>query len=245
MARGDQIYVMRPLINMEGAYEHHGIDCGDGTVIHYYKGGEEAVIARTSFETFARGNPVFVKPYAVSYVPDVVVARAESRLGERQYQLLTNNCEHFATWCKIGRNESRQLVDYGIGLGTLNPADSRGMVDTAAEDGDPIKTIELFAKAQNSAVTARNQLQTQAGRAQKEMDTWDRVARVALDRGREDLARAALERKVKYKRQWMQVQEQLQQLDMMQDTLTRNSQKIQQRVAVDPTYIATNISPVQ
>ena len=45
MARGDQIYVMRPLINMDGVYEHHGIDCGDGTVIHYYKGGEVATIA--------------------------------------------------------------------------------------------------------------------------------------------------------------------------------------------------------
>lgn len=244
MARGDQIYVMRPLINMEGAYEHHGIDCGDGTVIHYYKGGEEAVIARTSLETFARGNPVFVKPYAVSYVPEVVVARAESRLGERQYQLLTNNCEHFANWCKTGRSESRQLADYGVGLGTLNPADSRSMVDTAALDGDPVKTIELFARAQNNAVIARNQLQTQVSQAQKEMDTWNRVAQTALKQGREDLARAALERKVKYKRQWMQVQEQLQQLDMMQATLVRNSQKLRQQIAIDPTYVTTNVSPV-
>jgi Lecithin retinol acyltransferase/PspA/IM30 family len=242
MARGDQIYVMRPLINTEGAYEHHGIDCGDGTVIHYYKGGEEAVIARTSLETFARGNPVFVKPYAVSYVPDVVVSRAESRLGERQYQLLTNNCEHFATWCKTGRNESRQLVDYGVGLGTLDPFNSRQMLDRAAAEGDPIKTIELFDQAQHNATTARRRLQTQATQTQKEMDSWNRVAQVALKRGREDLARAALERKVKYKRQWTQLQEQLQQLEMMQETLIRNSQKLQQQVAVNPIYVTTNTS---
>jgi len=31
MARGDHIYVER----VGGLYAHHGIDCGDGTVIHY------------------------------------------------------------------------------------------------------------------------------------------------------------------------------------------------------------------
>ncbi|HEY9657563.1 MAG TPA: lecithin retinol acyltransferase family protein, partial [Allocoleopsis sp.] len=111
MARGDQIYVMRPLMGMDGIYEHHGIDCGDGTVIHYHK-GNDAVITRTSYALFARGNPVYTKSYATSYVPDVVITRAESRLGERLYNLFTNNCEHFATWCKVGRNESLQLADY-------------------------------------------------------------------------------------------------------------------------------------
>jgi hypothetical protein len=240
MARGDQIYVMRPLVNMEGVYEHHGIDCGDGTVIHYYKGGEEAVVDRTSFETFARGNPVFVKPYTVSYVPDVVIERAEGRMGERQYHLLTNNCEHFATWCKIGKSESRQLVDYGVGLGTLSPQDSRWMLETNAQEGDPIKTIELFDKAQHQATVARRQLQAQATQAQKEMDTWDKVAQAALQRGREDLARAALERKVNYKRQRSQIQEQLQQLDTMQEALARNLQPLQQRIAIDPTYPAAS-----
>lgn len=237
MARGDQVYVMRPLINMEGVYEHHGIDCGDGTVIHYYKGGEEAVIDRTSLGTFARGNSVFVKSYVISYVPDVVIERAESRLGERQYHLLTNNCEHFATWCKIGKSESRQLVDYGVGLGTLNPSDSRWMLETNAQEGDPIKTIELFDQAQNNATLARRQLQTQASQAQTEMDTWGKVAQAALQRGREDLARAALERKVNYKRQWSQIQTQIQQLDAMQETLVRSLQPLQQRIAINPTYV--------
>jgi hypothetical protein len=242
MARGDQLYVMRPLMDMEGVYEHHGIDCGDGTVIHYYKGGEVPTIARTSFEVFARGNPVFVKPYAVSYVPDVVVERAESRLGEQQYNLLTNNCEHFATWCKVGRSESRQLVDYGIGMGTVNPFDSRSMVDQAAQDGDPVKTAELFAQAMNTSAVARSQLQTQANQLRTEMDSWQRVAQTALQRGREDLARAALERKVKYKRQWNDIQTQLQQLDAMQETLMRNAQTLQQRIAVNPAY-SVNLSP--
>ncbi len=242
MARGDQIYVMRPLMNIEGGYEHHGIDCGDGTVIHYYKGGQVATVARTSLETFARGNPVYIKSQPVSYVPDVVIERAESRLGEQQYELLTNNCEHFASWCKTGRNESRQLIDYGIGLGTIDPFSSRRMLETAVQDGDPVRTMELFAKAVQNAAVAREQLLAQSTEAQKEMDTWQRVAQAALNRGREDLARAALERKVKAKRQWTQIAEQMQQLNQMQETLMRNSQRLQQRVTVDLVYVAPNFS---
>ncbi len=235
MARGDQIYVMRPLINMEGAYEHHGIDCGDGTVIHYYKGGEVATIARTSMEMFARGNPVYVKPYSISYVPDVVVERAESRLGEQGYDLLTNNCEHFATWCKVGKNESQQLTDYGVGLGTLNPFDSRRMLDAASDSGNPVEAMTLFSQAFDNAAVARGQIQTRIKQAETEMASWSRVAQEALRRNREDLARAALERKVQAKKQLTQAQDQLQQLNAMQETLAENALKLQQRVALNVT----------
>ena len=50
MALGEQIYVYRELLNLQGVYQHHGIDCGDGTVIHYRKPSE--VIEKTSFATF-------------------------------------------------------------------------------------------------------------------------------------------------------------------------------------------------
>ena len=238
MARGDQIYVMRPLINMDGVYEHHGIDCGDGTVIHYYKGGEVATIARTSLETFARGNPVYVKPRPVSFVPDVVLERAESRLGEQQYNLLTNNCEHFASWCKTGKNTSQQLDDYGVGLGTVNPFDSRRMVDQASEGGNPVEAMELFAKAFDSAAVARGQLQTRIRQAQADMESWNRVAQEALRRDREDLARGALERKVRAKKDLTQWEEQLRQLNLMQETLAQNSLKLQQRVAINSASLA-------
>lgn len=239
MARGDQIYVMRPLMNMDGVYEHHGIDCGDGTVVHYYKGGEVPTVARTSFDTFARGNPVFVKSRPIAYVPEVVLERATSRLGEQQYNLLTNNCEHFATWCKTGKNESQQLIDYGVGIGTINPLDSQQMLETAAQESNPVETVELLDQALSNNATARGRLQVQAKRVQTEMDTWSRVAQLALKRNREDLARAALERKVKHKRQWDQIQEQLQQLDRIQETLIKNSKMLQQQVVIDPSYSGT------
>src|SRR5947209_3836365 len=100
MARGDHIYVNRL------GYDHHGIDCGDGTVIHYT--GEigqkaDAAVRRTSIDVFLKGRRLLVLDYGWCDPPDVVVQRAESRLGENKYHLVFSNCEHFATWCKTGK----------------------------------------------------------------------------------------------------------------------------------------------
>ena len=35
-----------------------------------------------------------------------------SRIGEQRYNLLYNNCEHFATWCKTGRHRSEQVDSF-------------------------------------------------------------------------------------------------------------------------------------
>ena len=38
-----------------------------------------------------------------------VIARARSRLGEKKYRLLTNNCEHFCEWALHGIARSFQV----------------------------------------------------------------------------------------------------------------------------------------
>ncbi len=103
MAKGDHIYVNC------GAYTHHGIDCGDATVIHYTKSSGRGTIARTSRSAFASGQVVLVREYGQCDPPDVVVKRAEERLGEAAYNLVFNNCEQFATWCKTGIHKSEQV----------------------------------------------------------------------------------------------------------------------------------------
>lgn len=45
------------------------------------------------------------------YSPEETVQRAYKRLGESSYNLITNNCEHFAIWCKTGISESHQVND--------------------------------------------------------------------------------------------------------------------------------------
>jgi hypothetical protein len=229
MARGDQIYVMRPLLGISGVYEHHGIDCGDGTVIHYSKTDPVATVRRTSLDAFAMGNPVFVKPRPTGYIPDVAVQRAESRLGEQAYNLVSNNCEHFANWCKTGVNRSDQIESYGLGGLTIGAYDSNKLVEEAARTGDINQAIALFQHAKQNVAIAQRQLQAQYEHEQKEVNNWHRVALTTLKKGEEALARSALERKVKHKKQAAKLKTQLDQLAILNENLNRNRAILDQR----------------
>ena len=55
-----------------------------------------------SLECFAAGDPVQVFDEGTFYSPDEIIGRARSRLGETRYGLVCNNCENFATWCRLG-----------------------------------------------------------------------------------------------------------------------------------------------
>jgi hypothetical protein len=229
MARGDQIFVMRPFLGLDALYEHHGIDCGDGTVIHYRKLGEESKISRTSYAAFAAGLPIYIKWQPVSFIPDVVIQRAESRLGEEQYNLLSNNCEHFANWCKTGRNESNQLARFGLDTTTLSTGAARELIDEASHAGHPVQAALLVQQALDNIAIARSRLQAQHDHIQSEMKTWQRVAQLALKQGREDLARAALGKKVSYKREANDLKAQLDQLNEMQADLIQKRSTLEQQ----------------
>lgn len=43
---------------------------------------------------------------------ETVVQRAKTRVGEHSYNLLTNNCEHFARWCVTGKHCSFQVQSF-------------------------------------------------------------------------------------------------------------------------------------
>lgn len=229
MARGDQIFAMRELLRVPGLYEHHGIDCGDGSVIHYSKAEPEAEVRRTSIHAFAMGSPVMQKPQPLSFVADVVIQRAESRLGERRYDLFFNNCEHFANWCKTGRSESEQLANFGLRLDQLNLPELRQLIDTTAEERSPEAAIALFEKAMGDIAAAYQTLRSQQQAAQSDQLTWQRVAQRALQQNREDLARAALHRKVAAQKQAQHLTTQLADLVEMQLRLERNRERSEQR----------------
>lgn len=44
----------------------------------------------------------------VKYSVDESLERARSRLGEKRYSLVTNNCEHLVNWAKTGVSHSSQ-----------------------------------------------------------------------------------------------------------------------------------------
>ncbi|SAK66084.1 hydrolase [Caballeronia hypogeia] len=101
------------LVTLRSGYEHHGIYAGNGMVIHYAgfaKSLDRGPVEEVSVEQFAAGHEITIRQNpAARYVGMEAVRRARSRLGEDQYRLLTNNCEHFVTWCLDGRARSRQV----------------------------------------------------------------------------------------------------------------------------------------
>ncbi len=122
MAAADHLQAPR----QHGLFNHHGIDLGDGTVAHYLEGRQ---ILRSPVEEFSRGQPLIVVPYGEASPPGVTLRRAMGRLGEQRYNLLFNNCEHFAIWCKTGRHRSAQVEDWlhtgslgALAIGQFMPA---------------------------------------------------------------------------------------------------------------------------
>ncbi len=222
MALGDQIYVYRELLNLQGVYEHHGIDCGDNTVIHYRKPSE--TIERTSLLTFTRGNQLYLREYAngFCFIPNVVVHRAETRLGEKKYNFLFNNCEHFATWCKTGISHSSQIKEFVPFIKNFNVSQLYDPLKRALKNADPQNAQQLLKEALEHIRVVWDEIQPQYKEAIKERDTWDKVAREAVKRNRDDLARAALEKKLTYQKKVNRLQEQLDQLAIMTEKVLKN-----------------------
>ena len=117
--RGDHIRVRR----LDGLYCHHGIYVSDDEVIHFTGEDDDSVldwskakVISTSLERFLRGGEVEVKEYndeeiADLYPVDGIVNYARSCLGDGGYDLIFNNCEHFANACTLGKYRSRQVDD--------------------------------------------------------------------------------------------------------------------------------------
>lgn len=96
-------------------YTHHGIASGPNSVIHYRgKSGvyEDGRIAETSLYDFSDGATIYTEEH-----PDrrhnrrESVERARERIGETEYNLVFNNCEHFVSWCIDGEHSSAQVND--------------------------------------------------------------------------------------------------------------------------------------
>lgn len=109
MARGDHLCVKR----WKGLYTHHGIDMGDGTVVHF--SGEplrqrHARVVREPLEVFLGGAAPRIVTYRETVrTPAEVAEEALRLLNTQDYHLWRNNCEHFACYCKTGYKQSKQV----------------------------------------------------------------------------------------------------------------------------------------
>ena len=109
---GEEPALASHLVTARALYTHHGIYVGNGRVIHYSgpsHGLRRGPVEVVSLEYFAHGRGIRLRHDQPRFDRREVVARARSRLGERRYRLLTNNCEHFCEWCLNGASRSNQV----------------------------------------------------------------------------------------------------------------------------------------
>ena len=111
-----------------GNFYHYGIFVSDDEVIQFGLPPTEGLLNRkfdeisvcvTDIDTFSMGKIVevasIVKGEKLKRLsPNKTVARAKSRIGEKGYDILHNNCEHFARYCYLGEKRCEvcdQVVD--------------------------------------------------------------------------------------------------------------------------------------
>ena len=119
-----------------GAYTHHALGLGEGRVIHYSGLANDlstaGVIEEVDLDAFAQGKKIEIRAHLDrKYSVKDAIIRARLRLGEDQYHILHNNCEHFVEWCITGEHRSQQssrgklLYSAGMGaralVGVKNP----------------------------------------------------------------------------------------------------------------------------
>jgi hypothetical protein len=112
------------------------------------------------------------------------------RIGEQRYNLLFNNCEHFAHWCKTGRHRSAQVEDWlhtgslgALALGQFVPAALLTGARVLLRQGQPL--AETLASGIDPEQLAR-------GRelARRSLEQLDGLRQRLQERLEEELARA-------------------------------------------------------
>ena len=104
-----------------GLYYHHGIYLSDECVVQFGGTGNDNVLdpanARiiiVSLEEFLRNGTLEVREYSneekiIKRSPQDIANYALSQLGRGGYDLVKNNCEHFANECVFGKKMSEQV----------------------------------------------------------------------------------------------------------------------------------------
>ena len=112
---GDQIRVNRKM------YYHYGIYVDDSTIINFAskEEGHEldpnyACVCISNLQEFLKGGNLEVRTYSeeelkIKRSPQDIVNYAFLNLGRKGYNLISNNCEHFANECVFGKSESLQV----------------------------------------------------------------------------------------------------------------------------------------
>jgi len=131
-------------------YFHHAIYMGNYEVSHYT--GPNKSSSRPQISTlgdfFSDSKQFCIINWDWCFDKEYTLAIALEMVGDVEapkYSLIFHNCEHFATWCKIGVNSSQQIKQF------YNPTTKmisiKGELLTDTEDGTVLnipKDLDLF-----------------------------------------------------------------------------------------------------
>lgn len=124
--KGDLLRVHRQL-----GYYHFGVAVSEDRVIHFSAPEQDITdktkmrIIETPLKDFLKGDELEVwQPYDSSFSREEVVKRAKkhvnsNRFRNKYYNVVTNNCEHFARYCYYDKNESKQVVTVTVGAAIM------------------------------------------------------------------------------------------------------------------------------
>jgi len=102
-------------------FYHHGLYEGDGMVIHFAGPDmrqllepEVVQVRRDSLDTFSMDRHIEVRCYSLREKlqrrpVEKILSAARKSLGEKGYDILYNNCEHFVNRCVFGKAFSSQI----------------------------------------------------------------------------------------------------------------------------------------
>ena len=99
---------------------HHGIYIGNDEVVQFglpidmIRPKEEVKVLKSSIEEFLQGGFLEVRVYdrkekKIKNDNQKIIEIAKSKLGEDGYDIVHNNCEHFANFCVFNKKESQQV----------------------------------------------------------------------------------------------------------------------------------------
>ena len=118
---GDHIYVKR-----KGYfYSHHGIYAGNGQVLHFkgaIKEKKDPTVILSDIDTFLDRGKLQRRNYKQRLPHSETLQMARAQLDQKDYSLVFNNCEHFATYCATGKKKSSQVHKIIGGMATLTLA---------------------------------------------------------------------------------------------------------------------------
>lgn len=102
---------------------HYGIYVCDDEVIEFgeakdiFKNKDDVLVKKTSIKEFLNNGFLEVREYTFlekirKNKPDKVISLARSRIGNSNYDLLNNNCEHFVNECVFNKHISFDAKKY-------------------------------------------------------------------------------------------------------------------------------------